>query len=80
VFPEQLAHQPQRDVRVALSLDQHVENLTLMVDGTPQIHPPAGNADHHLVEMPAIARAGAPAPQFACYSGPNFNTQRRTVS
>jgi hypothetical protein len=65
MFPEQLAHRPQGGVGVAPTLDQHVEHLTLMVDGAPQVHSPAGNADHHLVEMPARARAGALAPQFA---------------
>jgi hypothetical protein len=35
-------------------LDQHVENLALVIDGTPQIHPLAGDAHHHLVQMPAI--------------------------
>ena len=30
-----------------------------MVDGTPEIHPLAGDPHHHLVEMPAIARARA---------------------
>jgi hypothetical protein len=27
-----------------------------VVDGTPQKHPLAGDANHHLVEVPAIAR------------------------
>jgi len=53
---EQLAHQPQRRPSVASALDQHVEDLALMVDGTPEIHPLAGDPHHHLVEMPAIAR------------------------
>ncbi len=56
---EQLAHQPQRRPGVASTLNQHVENLALMVDGAPQIHPLAGDANHHLVQMPAIARPRA---------------------
>ena len=36
-----------------------------MVDGAPQVHPPAGNADHHLIEMPAIARSRALVSQLA---------------
>jgi hypothetical protein len=27
-----------------------------MVDGSPQIHPLTGDPNHHLVEVPAIAR------------------------
>src|SRR5271166_2323510 len=56
---EQLAHQPQRRPGVASALDQHVEDLALVVDGTPQIHPLADDPNHHLVEMPAIARPRA---------------------
>ena len=39
----------------ASTLNQHVEDLALVVDGTPQIHPLAGDSHHHLVEVPAIA-------------------------
>jgi hypothetical protein len=34
---EQLAHQPQRRPSVAPTLNQHVEDLALVIDGTPQI-------------------------------------------
>src|SRR5262249_6775608 len=53
---EQLAPQPQRRPTVPSALDQHVEKLALVVDGTPEVHPFAGDPHHHLVEMPAIAR------------------------
>ena len=53
---EQLAHQPQRRPSVAPTLNQHVEYLALVIDGTPQIHLPAGDPHHHLVEVPATAR------------------------
>ena len=53
---EQLAHQPQRRPSVASTLNQHVEDLALVVDGTPQIHPLTSDPHHHLVEVPAIAR------------------------
>src|SRR5580704_12917120 len=56
---EQFAHQTQRGPTVASTLNQHVENLALVVDGTPEIHPLAADAHHHLVQMPAIARPRA---------------------
>ena len=56
---EQLAHQPQRCPGVASALNQHIENLALVVDGTPQIHPLTGDPHHHLVKMPAVARPRA---------------------
>src|SRR5260370_4098760 len=56
---EQLAHQPQPRTGVASALDQHVEDLALVIDGTPQIHALAGDAHYQLVEMPAVARPRA---------------------
>ena len=49
LLSEQLAHQPQRRPAVAATLDQHVEDLAFVVDGTPEVHPLAGDPDNHLV-------------------------------
>ena len=35
LFLQQFAHQPQRRPTVASALDQHVENLALIIDGAP---------------------------------------------
>ena len=35
LFPEELAHQPQRRAFVAPPLNQHVEDLALMIHGAP---------------------------------------------
>ena len=43
-----------------------------MVDGTPQIHPLAGDPHHHLVEMPAVARPKATLAQPARDRGTEF--------
>ena len=56
LFSQQLAHQLDGRAPVSLALNQHFEDLALVVDRPPQIHPPAGDPDDHLVEMPAIAR------------------------
>jgi hypothetical protein len=40
---KKLAHQPQRRPAVTPGLNQHVEHLAFMVDGTPEIHPLAGD-------------------------------------
>jgi hypothetical protein len=56
------------------------------LDGSPtmteglQLHLPAGDAHHYLIEVPVIARDCAPTPQFARDDRANFNTHRRTVS
>ena len=40
---KKLAHQAQRRPAVTPGLNQHVEHLAFMVDGTPEIHPLAGD-------------------------------------
>src|SRR3982074_526497 len=45
LFPEELAHQPECCPLVAAALNQHVENLALVIDSAPQIHPLSGNPD-----------------------------------
>src|SRR3979490_2324257 len=57
------------------ALNQHVENLALVIGGAPQVHPFAGNPDHHLVEGPAVARARAAPSQLSCAPGPEFQHQ-----
>ena len=80
LLSEKLAHQPQRRPGVGENLDQHVEDLAFVVDGTPEVHPLAGDPNNHLVQLPSIARAGTALPQLRAIRGPNFSTQRRTVS
>jgi hypothetical protein len=77
---EKLAHQSQRGSAVAPTLNQHIEDLTLMIDGTPEVHPLAGDPDHHLVQMPSVARPRATSSQRRAITGPNFSTQLRIVS
>ncbi len=37
-----------------------------------KVHPFAGDPNHHLVEVPSIARARAAPPQLSCDPGPEF--------
>ena len=53
---QQLAHQLHGRVPVAPALDQHVEDLAFVVDGSPEVHLLAADPDDHLVEMPLRAR------------------------
>src|SRR6202023_3992835 len=72
LFLEQLAHQPEGRPLVAPALNQHVENLALVIDGAPQVHPFASNPDYHLVEVPSVARAWAAPSKPSCYPGPEL--------
>ena len=42
-----------------------VEDLALVIDGAPKIHPLAGNAHDHLVQVPSAAWSRPPLPQPA---------------
>src|SRR6266404_3268844 len=72
LFAEQFAHQLDGRRPVATTLDEDLEDLALVVDSTPQIHPLAGDPHHHLVEMPAVARPRATLAQPSCDRGTEF--------
>ena len=65
LFLEQLAHQPECRLCISPTLNEHVEDFALVVDGAPQVHPLPGDPDDHLVEVPSRARAWAALPQLA---------------
>ena len=62
LLSEKLAYEPKRRPAVAAALHQHVEDLAFVVDGTPEIHPLAGDADHHFVQVPSVAWARTAPP------------------
>jgi len=80
LLSQQLAHDPERRAPVSVALDQHVEDLALMVDRSPQVHAFLGDPDDHFVEVPSAVRGGSAAASSRAIAGPNFMTQRRTVS
>src|SRR5215472_7865469 len=43
-----------------------------MIDGTPEIHPLAGDPHHHLVQMPSVARPRATPTQLSRDRGTEF--------
>jgi hypothetical protein len=61
---EELAHQPYSGPFIPARLDQQVEDFALLVDGSPQVHSPAGDRYDHLVEVPS-ARSGRSFDEFA---------------
>jgi len=62
----------QRRPAVTPALNQHVEHLALMIDGTPEIHPLAADPHHHLVQMPSVARPRATPTQPSRDRGTEF--------
>jgi hypothetical protein len=62
------------------SLDQHVEDLALGVDGAPQIDHPAIDFQIDFVQMPGRMGFGSAFAQVRCDIGPKWFPRRRTVS
>jgi hypothetical protein len=76
---EQLPHQPECRPRTAPTLNKHVEDLALVVDGAPQVHPLPSDPNDHLIEVPLRARTWAalpPAPRHRVPSVPAFRKMR----
>ena len=63
LLSEQVAHELDGRRPVSTTLDQDLQDLAFLVDGTPQIHVLACDADDHFVEMPAIAGSRTAPPQ-----------------
>jgi hypothetical protein len=80
LFLEYFAHQPECRLRISPTLNEHLEDLAFMVDGAPQIHLfPAIRTTISSRCHRALGR-GRPCRSLRAISGPNFSTQRRTVS
>jgi hypothetical protein len=77
---QQLAHQPQRRPTVASALDQHVEDLALVIDGAPEISPLAAMRITMSSKCQRSLGRGRRWRSRRAIAGPNFSTQRRTVS
>jgi hypothetical protein len=43
-------------------LDQDIQDMALLIDRPPQVVPLAMNGEEDFIQMPLIARPGAPAP------------------
>jgi hypothetical protein len=43
-----------------------------VIDGTPEVHTPAGDPGDHLVEVPSVARPGPPLAQSSRDRGTEF--------
>src|ERR1700730_8464117 len=52
VFLQQFAHELQRGMLVPFRLDQHIEDLALGIDSTPQVDHAAIDVQIDLIQMP----------------------------
>src|ERR687886_287547 len=61
---EQLLEEALRCLGIAPALNQDVEDLAILVHGTPEIVHLAADADEDLVQMPLVARPRSPPAQL----------------
>src|SRR5215831_10126128 len=61
---EELAEKLLRGLFVPTALDENVEDITVLIHRPPEIMPLLVDRDEHLVQMPFIARPGAPVTQL----------------
>jgi hypothetical protein len=80
LFSQQLAHQLESRAPVSAALNQHIEDLTLVVDRPPQIHPLAAIRATISSRCQRSLGRGRHRRSRCALIGPNFTTQLRTVS
>ncbi len=64
---------------MAPALGEEVQNLAFIVHGAPEPIALPLDDDHHLIEVPVIARLGTGAAQVSGEADPNFRNQRRML-
>jgi len=68
LFLHQFAHQFERCPLVSPGLNQDIQDFSLTIDSTPQIHALAIDCDKHLVEMPSRIWSWSRASKLVCIS------------
>jgi hypothetical protein len=71
---QQLAEEPDGRPPIATGLDQDVDHVSVLVNGTPQILLPPLDLDEHLVQIPGVAHPASAAPQSSRVVEPEGQT------
>ncbi len=66
VFFRKFRHQLYCDFGAATALDQKIEHLAFVVYGAPKPVLITADRDHHLIEIPVVARPRPRAPDVGC--------------
>jgi hypothetical protein len=53
-------------------LDQDVEDVAVLIHGSPEIVPRATDGQKHLIQVPPVAGAGTPATELIGIHSPEF--------
>jgi hypothetical protein len=65
---------------VAALVHQDVQHFAFVIDGTPEVHPPAPDLHHYFIQAHRPVGAVRRRRRLAAISGPNLITQQRTAS
>jgi hypothetical protein len=71
---EQLPEEPLGRARTPMSLNEDVDYVSILVDGTPQVASLASDAHEQLVQVPRIAQTTLSTPQFPSVVSTEFPT------
>jgi hypothetical protein len=62
--PQQLAEEPLGRFLVSAALHKNIQNVAILIDGTPQVVAFAIDREKDLIEVPLVARSGTPPPEL----------------
>ncbi len=71
---EQAVEKPFRGTLIAAALHQHINDIAVLINGTPEILALALDRDKHFVDMPHIAQAALPFFEFSSIVRPKLLT------
>lgn len=72
MLPEELFHELLRGFRIALPLDQEIQNFTFIVDGPPEPITIRLDNDYHFIKVPMITGLGLETAQVCSDGGPKL--------
>ena len=62
---QQLAEKACGSPTVATRLDEDIDDVAILIDGTPEIVPPSLDGDEDLVQVPDVAQPALSTPESA---------------
>ncbi len=65
---------------VSSACDQDIEDVTILINGSPKIMTLAADGDEQLVHVPDVTETTLSPPQARAYADPNFRHQDRMAS
>ena len=69
---QQFAEEPSGRTRIALSLNEHVDHVPILIDGPPEIVALALDVDEDFVQVPDVSQPPQSTLELSCVLGPEL--------